>query len=250
MDSGHNICQVLEVRTLFQHLSEASLIHHLLTSRIHYYSSLRHGIHQLEIDRTLRLGRSRNMQRDDLASLKQIGCRNYSLHTIGLNHGSRTERIVSVNLHTEAFSDTSHVTAHVSISQDTQFLSFQLCSGSTVIEITNPVHQHTEYQFGDSVRVLSRRIHHAYLMGSSRIQVHVIIPRTGTNHDLQVLSGIQYLSVHLIATDNHGIGILNRIQQLRLLCIFLQKSQFHASAFHYLPDAFHSDSGERFLCSN
>ena len=41
--------------------------------------------------------------------------RSYSLHTIGLNHGSRTERVISVNLHTEAFSDTSHVTAHVSL---------------------------------------------------------------------------------------------------------------------------------------
>ena len=173
------------------------------------------------------------------------------LHTAGCNpRRIRDEGVVGDDVHAQRLTLAPHEFAHIAVGVDAEGLALYLRTRTGRKAVARHEDHHGERQLGHGVGVLPRGIHHHDTARRGGREIHVVVTRTGTNHDLQVLSGIQYLSVHLIATDNHGIGILNRIQQLRLLCIFLQKSQFHASAFHYPPDTFHSDSGERFLCSN
>ena len=154
------------------------------------------------------------------------------------------------HFHSEAFSYTGNVTTNVSVCMDTQFLAHQFCTGSSVIEVTDSIYHHTQSKFGNSIRVLSRSVHHTYVVSSGSSQVNVVISRTGTYHDFQFLCRIQHFLVNDVTSDNHCIRILHCIEQLLFFCIFLQQSQFIARSFYFFPNTVDSYFSKRFLCRN
>ena len=66
-----------------------------------------------------------------------------------------------------------------------------------------------ESQFGNSIRVLSRSIHHTNVVSSSGSQVNIIISCTGTNHNLQLFRSIQHFCIN-------NITRLHRLAQIFL----------------------------------
>ncbi len=86
------------------------------------------------------------------------------------------------------------------------------------------------------------------MMGGSGCQVDVVITGTGTHHNLQLLRRIKHLTVHLVRTDNHGVGILHGIQQLCLLRIFLQQHDFVACSLQFGLDTIDSGCCKWFFC--
>ena len=189
------------------------------------------------------------MKRHYLTSLVQFFCRVKCLHAIFLNHFFRTESVVGVHFHSEAFSYTGNVTTNVSVCMDTQFLAHQFCTGSTVIEVTNGVYHHAQSQFGNSIGVLSRSIHHANIVSGSGSQVYIIVSGTSTNYNLQFFSSIQHLCINNITTDNDSISIFHCIQQLCFIGIFLQQSKLISGCFDFFTDTVYSNFGKRFFSS-
>ena len=248
MDSRHHIRQILEIRTIVKHLSQTGLIHHLLTGRVDHDSTLRHRTHQGKIDGSLRFGSSRDMERNDLTSLEQLGSRSDSLHTIRFDHLSRTEGIIRINLHTEALGNASHITSDIAIRQNTQFLTFQFNTSRTIVEITHARNQQAKNQFGYGIGVLTRCIHHTHVMSRCSSQIHIVISGTGTYHNLQVRSSCQNSLVHLVTTDNQRIGRLHSLQQLCLIGIFFQQGELHTSTFHHLTNTLYGYGRKGFLC--
>ena len=59
------------------------------------------------------------MQRDHITSSIQLFSRIHWLDAIGYHHFFRTIRIISIDFHTNAFSDTGHVTSYIAISMYT-----------------------------------------------------------------------------------------------------------------------------------
>ena len=106
------------------------------------------------------------MKRYHLASLVQFFCRIKCFHTIFFDYFFRAECIISIHFHSETFGNTGYIAAYVSISMNTQFLAHQFCTGSSVIEITDSIYHHTQSKFGNSIRILSRSVHHTYVVSS------------------------------------------------------------------------------------
>ena len=149
----------------------------------------------------------------------------------------------------EAFGYAGNVTTNVSVSMDTQFLAHQFRTGSTVIEVTDSIYHHAQSQFGNSIGVLSRSIHHTNIVSGSGSQVYIIISCTGTNYNLQLFSSIQHLCINNITTDNDRISIFHCIQQLCLICIFLQQSKLISGCFNFFTDTVYCNFGKRFFSS-
>ena len=162
------------------------------------------------------------MKRYHLTNLIQFFCRIKCFHTIFFDYFFRAECVVSIHFHSETFGNTGYITTYVSISMNTQFLAHQFCTGSSVIEVTDSIYHHTQSKFGNSIRVLSRSVHHTYVVSSGSSQVNVVISRTGTYYDFQFFGSIKHLCINNIATDNDSISIFHCIQQLSLICIFLK----------------------------
>ena len=87
-------------------------------------------------------------------------------------------------------------------------------------------------------------------MSGGGSKVDIVVTGTGTNHNLQLLGGIEHLSIDLIRADDQCIGIFHSIKELCLLSIFLQKHQFITCCFNFCLNPIHSCCCERFLCCN
>ncbi len=161
------------------------------------------------------------MQRNDIAGSIKFFRRSYRFHTIRFNYRSWAKSIECIDFHSKTFCDTSHIAANVAICVDTQFLSFQFCSRSSVIEIADSHYHHAESQFGNGIGVLPGGIHHTNIMCCRSSQVNIIVTRSGTDHNLQLFSGIQHFCIDNVTADNDRIHILDSIQQFSLFTVFL-----------------------------
>ena len=172
------------------------------------------------------------------------------MNTGSLDNISWAECIVSSYFHTKSLGDASHISTYITKSKNTQFLTLQLAASLAVVEITYSKDQQAEYQLSYCVRVLTRSILSHYIMSSSSSKVDVIITRTGTNDNLQVLCCIEHLSISLVRADNHRVHILHCIEKLSLLCIFFEQHQFVACSLYFFLNAFHSSRCEWLFCCN
>jgi len=119
MSGRHDVSHVLQVSTLFHQLDELGFVDDFLAGCVHQQTTLRHATYEGMVDGVLRLSRSRNVQRNDVASRIKLFSASNRLHTIGLDHFFRTESIVSIDVHTEALGDACHVTTYVAIGMNT-----------------------------------------------------------------------------------------------------------------------------------
>ena len=190
------------------------------------------------------------MQWNYVTSRIKLISRVNSLHTVFLNHFFRTESIESKDFHTEPLGYASHVATYITISVNTQFLTLQFRTRSTVIHIADSHHHHTESKFGYGIRVLSRSVHYAYTMSSGSFQVYIIVTCTCTYYNLQFFCSVQYCGIYNVATDNDGIGILHCVQQLGFFCIFLQQGMFITCRFNFFANTVYSYFSERFVGCN
>ena len=87
-------------------------------------------------------------------------------------------------------------------------------------------------------------------MGGGGGEVDVVVTGTSTNHDLQLLGGVEHLGVNLIRTDDQGVGFFHSLQELSLLSIFLEQHQLIAGCLNLCLNAIHSSCCERLLCCN
>ena len=91
-------------------------------------------------------------------------------------------------------------------------------------------------------------IHSDHIVSRSCCKVDVVVTCTGTHHNLQLLSSVKHLGIHLIRADNHGIDILHSIEQLALLCVFLEHDYFVACCIKNFLNTFHGHAAKGFLC--
>ena len=187
------------------------------------------------------------MERNNIASLEQSILAINSFYASSLNNLLRAECVVSINFHTEACSDASHVATYITESQDTELLALELCARLAIIEIAHSENQQSEYQFGNGVRILSRSVLCHHLMGCSRLEVDIIVACTCANYYFELLCCIEHLSVNFIRTDNHSISILNSVEELSFFCIFFKQHEFVACTFYYFFNTLYSSCCKRFF---
>ena len=161
------------------------------------------------------------MQTDYITGAIEFLCAVNGLHVVFEHRLIGAICIVGVALHTKTFGDTSHITADVTEGVDTKFLALQFGTGCTIIEVTNGKYHQSECQFSHRIRVLSRGVHRHHFVGSRGLKVNVIVAGTCANNNLKLFGGIKHFCVHNIRTDNNGVRILNSVQELRFVGIFL-----------------------------
>ena len=208
----HDIRHVLEVGTLLHESDESVLVDHLLAGGVDKDSTLRHEVHQIMVNRALGLRRSGDMERNDVAGLVQFLCGMERMHVSGGHRLIGAVRIVGIDLHAEALRDTRYVTAYVSKGVNTEFLTLEFGTRSTVIEVTYGIDHESERKLCHGIAVLTRGVHRYYLMSSGRLQVDIIITGTGAHYDLQLFGCVQHGLIHHIRTDDERIGISHCIQ--------------------------------------
>ena len=79
-------------------------------------------------------------------------------------------------------------------------------------------------------------------------KVDVVITSTSANYNLQLLGSVEHFSVDLIRTDNECVGILYGVEQLSLLCIFLEQHEFIARCLYFFANALNSSTCKWFFC--
>ena len=187
------------------------------------------------------------MERNNIASLEQSILAVNSFYASSLNNLLRAECVVSINFHTEACCDASHVATYITESQDTELLALELCACLAIIEIAHSENQQSEYQFGNGVRILSRSVLSHHLMGCSCLEVDIIVACTCANYYFELLCCVEHLSVDFIRTDNHSISILNSVEELSFFCIFFKQHEFVACTFYYFFNTLYSSCCKRFF---
>jgi len=231
-------------------LYQLGFIDNFLAGGVHQQTAFRHPAHQSIINGVLGFRRCGDVQRNDVAGRIKLLGRSHSLYTVFLDNLFRAESVECVNIHTETFGYAGYIAAYVTVSMNAQLLAFQLRTGSTVVQIADSHYHKPESQFGHSVGVLPRSVHHTYIVGGCGIQVHIVIPRTGTHYDFQLFGGIQNLGINNVAADNNGIGIFHGFQQFCLIAIFLQQGKFIACCFNFFANTVYCNFCKRLVCCN
>ena len=138
------------------------------------------------------------MERNDVTGLEELFLILSSLNACSLDSLCWAECIISYNVHTEALSNTSYVTAYVTECEDTKLLTKELRTSLAIVEVTYGEHEQTENELSNCVSVLTRSILYNNIVSCSSSEVNVIVTSTCTNNDLQILSCIENLSSNLI----------------------------------------------------
>ena len=138
------------------------------------------------------------MERNNVASLEEFFLILCSLNACSLDSLCWAECIISYNVHTEALSNTSYVTAYITECEDTDLLAKELRTSLAIVEVTYGEHEQTENELSNSVSVLTRSILYNHVVSCSSSEVNVIVTSTCTNHDLKILSCIENLCSNLI----------------------------------------------------
>ena len=172
------------------------------------------------------------------------------MHSGSLDGLLGAESIIGIHLHAKTFGYAGYIPAHVAKRQYAQFLAHQLGAAGTVVEVAHCIYQQSEHQFSHTVGILSGCVHSHHMMGSSSLQVDVVISSTCTHHYLQLTGSIQHLIIHLVRADDECICIGHCAQQLALLGIFLQQSHLASCLIDHFLYAIHSHLAERFFCCN
>ena len=190
------------------------------------------------------------MERNHVALLEERILISNGVYTCSLNHVGWAICVVSIYVHTEAFGDACHVTANVTESENTEFLTHQLSTCLAVEHIANCIDHHTENEFGNSVRVLTRRVLCHHIVGCGCCEVDVIETCTGTNHHFQFFCCVQHFCVHLVRTDNHGVHVFHGVKELSLFRVLLQQNEFVSCTFNFFSDAVDSYCCKRLFSCN
>ena len=70
------------------------------------------------------------------------------MNACSLDSVSWAECVVSVDVHSESSSDTSHIAAYLTECEDTKLLALELSSCLAVVEVTNSVNEQSENELG------------------------------------------------------------------------------------------------------
>ena len=188
------------------------------------------------------------MQGNNITSRIKLFGRSDSFYAILLNHFFRAESVESIDVHAETLGDTRHIASYIAISVNTQLLAHQFRTGGAVVHVADSHYHKSESQFGYGIGVLSRSVHHTYVVGSGGSQVHIVITGTGTYHDFQFFGGVQHLGIDDVATYNNSIGVFHSFQQFRLVTIFFQQSKFITCCFNFFADTVYCNLCKRLVC--
>lgn len=186
------------------------------------------------------------MERHNVALLKELLLTLGSLYAGSLDDISRTEGIISHDVHAKALSYASHIATYIAEGEDTEFLTFEFGTCLTVIEIANGKDKESKHQFCHSIGILPWSILSHNIMRCSGCEVYVVIACTCANNYLEIICCCEHLSVSLVRADYHGVGILYRVEQLCLFSIFLKQGELMSCTFYFLADTFHGCCREGF----
>ncbi len=159
------------------------------------------------------------------------------------------ERVVGVNLHAEAFAVAGNELTHIAVGVDTEAFAVDFGTGAGGKPVAGHEDHQTDGEFRNGVGVLAGSVHYDDLACRSGSEVHVVVSRTRTNDDLEVLGSLDHLGRNLVATDDDGIHIGNGFEKFALVGIFFEDDQFVTGFFHDLPDAVRRHFGKRLLSS-
>ena len=191
------------------------------------------------------------MQREEIGRLVKLLDRCHLLHAVGLEDRLvGDERIVCDNIHAQRLSFAAHQLADVAVGVDAEGLALNLRTRARSEAVPRHVDHHGQRQFGHGVGVLPRGVHHHDAPRRSRCEVHVVVTRTGTDHDFQVFRRGDDLGGHLVAADDERIRIGHGLQQLTLVGIFFEQRQFIAGILHDPADSIDGLFGKRLLRCN
>ena len=159
------------------------------------------------------------------------------------------EGVIGIYLHTEALAVAGNEFTHIAVGVDTEAFAVDFGSRTRSELVAGHEYHQTDGEFCNGVGVLPGRIHYDNLAGRSGCKVHVVISSTCTNNDFEVLGCFDYLCGNLVAADDDGIHVGNRLEEFALVGILFKYDQLVTGFFHYLPDAVRRNFGERLLGS-
>src|SRR5574344_58463 len=125
---GFDICDILQVCTFRQQFDEFRFVDHFLTGCIDKDTTLLHHVDLCIVDTLLCLRSSRDMKRNDITVLEQFVLIVYCMYTGSFDSLFRAVCIVSIYIHSETFRYTGYVTAYITESKNTEFLTHQFCT--------------------------------------------------------------------------------------------------------------------------
>ena len=144
----------------------------------------------------------------------------------------------------------AHRLRHCAKGHQTQFLAAQFCARRTVEAVADGIDEHADDQFGHSVSVLSRRVHHANAVRSRSLQVNIVVARASANNHAEFGRGIHHLTVNFVRANNQCVHIGNGFEQLCALRIFFQQRKVVACCIGNFPNALHRNWCKGFLGGN
>ena len=191
------------------------------------------------------------MQRQEIGLPVQIFEGIHLLHTVGFEHRRiRDEGVVGDDVHAQRLTLAPHEFAHIAVGVDAEGLALYLRTRTGRKAVARHEDHHGERQLGHGVGVLPRGIHHHDTARRGGREIHVVVTRTGTNHDFEVLRRPDDFGRHLVAADNERIDIGHGGQQLGLVGIFFKQGQFIARVLDDPADAVDSLLGKRLFGRN
>ncbi len=191
-----------------------------------------------------------NVQRHNVASLKQVVSVFCGMNILRLNLVGWHKLVESINLHAESFSDAGYIATNIAKSEYAELFAFELRASFAIEEIAHGVNEHTENEFCHCVRVLPRSVlyHYAFFLGVCGVDR--VVACSGTNHNFQSRSSIKHFFGYFIGTHNHCVRVLDSIQQLLLVGVFLQQHQLVSFSLCRVLDAIYRCGGKWLFCCN
>jgi len=164
---------------------------------------------------------------------------------LGLDHGLVHVRVDGVDRHPEPLGDRGHGPAHVAVGVQPDLLAPQLRAGLAGVAAAGQLQHQAEHQFAHRVGVLARRVHDHHALRRRRLQVDVVVPRAGADHQLEFLPRLQDLGRHQVAADDEGVDVRHRLVEVGDVLVVLQQDHFVAGPFQDVGDPRDRHLGER-----
>ena len=116
--------------------------------------------------------------------------------------------------------------------------------------VASHIDEHTHHELSHGVGVLTRRVLDDDVLLLGILAVDRIEAGTSANDNLQVLGSVEDLSGDFVGANDHGVHVLDSVEELLVGLIFLQEHYLVARALKFLLDALYSLSCERLSSCN
>mmetsp|Transcript_57833 Transcript_57833/g.146714 ORF Transcript_57833/g.146714 Transcript_57833/m.146714 type:complete len:233 (+) Transcript_57833:728-1426(+) len=159
----------------------------------------------------------------------------------------RQKGVVCEGLHAEALGKLLHGARHGAEAVERHRLPGQLEAARAVVVVAGARQHHAEDKLCNCIGVLPGGVHGHHVLRRGRFQVNVVVSRTRPYNDLQLRRSIEHRGIHYVAPDDHGIHILDALEQLGLGFVVLELFQRVLRVVQNLYDLTDSIGREGFL---